>query len=351
VRRPDPAAARVVSAHGDKAWLDATPSRVAQFKGRGLKPVAGDWVRVDWTHDPPVVQEVLTASNTILRSEGRKTKQLAANIDLAVVVVSGYPLFSADLLLRVLASLRAAQIPVVIAVNKADQVDSLTKAREALRLTLPAQRSPLAHARRDTAAICCEISATAGEGLPGIAPLLGEINAFFAKEESASHGEDHDPERRASTERTIALIGQSGMGKSSLLNRLIPGASAQTREISEALQTGKHTTTVSRGYLWPQAPSASHGVSTWVIDTPGFQRFGLAHLSLEEIGACFPEWSLLQRESNCRFHNCRHSHEPGCAVKAEIAGLREKDPSYAEHLESRRQAWLALLAAEGLKAA
>lgn len=351
MRRPDPAAARVVSAHGDKAWLDATPSRVAQLKGRGLKPVAGDWVRVDWTHDPPVVQEVLTASNTILRSEGRKTKQLAANIDLAVVVVSGYPLFSADLLLRVLASLRAAQIPVVIAVNKADQVDSLAKAREALRLALPAQRSPLAHVRRDTAGtICCEISATAGEGVSGIAPLLGEINAFFAQE-TASCGEDHDPERRASTERTIArertiaLIGQSGMGKSSLLNRLIPGASAQTREISEALQTGKHTTTVSRGYLWPEAPSASHGVSTWVIDTPGFQRFGLAHLSQEEIGACFPEWGLLQRESSCRFYNCRHSHEPGCAVKAEIAGLRERDPSYAEHLESRRQAWLALLAA------
>lgn len=343
MRRPDPAAARVVSAHGDKAWIDATPSRVAQLKGRSLKPVAGDWVRVDWTHNPPVVQQVLTARNTILRSEGHKTKQLAANVDLAILVVSGYPLFSADLLLRVMASLRAAQIPAVIAVNKADQVDSLTKAREALRLALPAKQSADDTALLDNAdALCCEISATAGEGGSGIGPLIDKINTFFAHVNESS-GEESAPEFMA-TERTIALIGQSGMGKSSLLNRLIPGASAQTREISEALQTGKHTTTVSRGYLWPEAPSASDGVSTWVIDTPGFQRFGLAHLSLDEIGACFPEWARLQRKISCRFYNCRHSHEPGCAVKTEIADLREQDPAYAEHLESRRQAWLALLA-------
>lgn len=343
MRRPDSAATRVVSAHGDKAWLDASPARLAQLRGRSLKPVAGDWVRVDWTHDPPVVQEVLAAANTVMRSEGAKAKQLAANIDLAVVVVSGYPLFSADLLLRVLASLKAAQIPVLIAVNKADQSAGLEKAREALRLTLPALKPPHGDIQpNDLHIACCEISATTGVGMSGLASLLGLIEKFFASNAETApawpSGKDSD------RQTTIALIGQSGMGKSSLLNRLIPQAAAQTQEISEALQTGRHTTTVSRAYLWPHAPATSCSTATWVIDTPGFQRFGLAHLSLEEIGACFPEWALLQQETSCRFYNCRHSHEPGCGVKAGIAAILEKNPSQGTHLESRRQAWLALIA-------
>lgn len=343
MRRPDPAAARVVSAHGDKAWLDASPARLAQLKGRSLKPVAGDWVRVDWTHDPPVVQEVLAAANTVMRSEGPKTKQLACNIDLAIVVVAGHPLFSADLLLRVLASLKAAQIPVVIAVNKADQAVGLEKAREALRLTLPALKPPHGDTQPDNLLLtCCEISATTGEGMSGLASLLALIETFFANH--ADNAQSRPSGTGSDKQTTIALIGQSGMGKSSLLNRLIPQAAAQTQEISEALQTGRHTTTVSRAYRWPDAPTASCGRTTWVIDTPGFQRFGLAHLGMDEIGACFPEWALLQRETSCRFYNCRHSHEPGCGVKAGIAEIREKNPSLGRHLESRRQAWLALIA-------
>lgn len=343
MRPPDPAATRVVSAHGDKAWLDASPARLAQFKGRSLKPVAGDWVRVDWTHDPPVVQEVLAAANTVIRSEGAKTKQLASNIDLAIVVVAGHPLFSADLLLRALASLMAAQIPVVIAVNKADQAAGLQRAREALRLTLPALNPPHGDTQPDNLHLsCCEISSTTGEGMTGLASLLRLIEKFFTNNaetvKALSSGKASD------RQTTIALIGQSGMGKSSLLNRLIPQAAAQTQEISEALQTGRHTTTVSRAYRWTNAPTASWSTTTWVIDTPGFQRFGLSHLSLDEIGACFPEWALLQRETSCRFYNCRHSHEPGCGVKARIAAIQEENPSLGTHLESRRQAWLALIA-------
>jgi ribosome biogenesis GTPase len=333
----------VVSAHGDKAWLDASPARLAQFKGRSLKPVAGDWVRVNWAHDPPVVQEVLAAANTVMRSEGAKTKQLAANIDLAIVVVAGHPLFSADLLLRALASLMAARIPIVIAVNKADQAAGLEKAREALRLALPALKPPDGDRQPENLHLaCCEISATTGKGLSGVGSLLELIERLFRKNaDTAAVGpEDAGPDKEAA----IALIGQSGMGKSSLLNRLIPQAAAQTQEISEALQTGRHTTTVSRAYRWPNAPAESLRTTTWVIDTPGFQRFGLAHLSLDEIGACFPEWALLQRETSCRFYNCRHNHEPGCGVKAKIAAIREENPSLGIHLEYRRQAWLALIA-------
>lgn len=283
-------------------------------------------MRVDWNENPPVIVEVLTARNALMRSEGPKTKLLAANVDLAVLVVSGHPIFSPDLLLRVLASLHAADIPVVIALNKVDLSATLALARQTLRLALPALTD--AEGGIPPVVACCEISATSGEGSEGIAPALREIAPWLSGLEDTA-------------ETAIALIGQSGMGKSSLLNRLIPQAEAETQEISQALQTGRHTTTVSRAYRWPDAPAAG---DSWVIDTPGFQRFGIAHLSQDQVAETFPEWSILQKRQTCRFYNCRHSHEPGCGVKAGIADFLERDPDRGKHLEQRRQYWLSLAA-------
>jgi ribosome biogenesis GTPase len=96
------------------------------------------------------------------------------------------------------------------------------------------------------------------------------------------------------------------MGKSSLLNLLVPDAQAATREISEALQTGKHTTTDARLYDLPEG-------SGKIIDTPGFQEFGLAHLSPGQIERAFPE--LRPYLGQCRFYNCSHLMEPGCAIR------------------------------------
>lgn len=326
MRRPDTSASRVLSAHGDKAWIDGTPACIAQLKGRSLKPVAGDWVRVDWNETPPVIVDVLTARNALMRSEGTKTKLLAANVDLAVLVVSGHPIFSPDLMLRVLASLYAADIPVVIALNKVDLAAPLALARQVLRDALPALTDEEGAAPPVVA--CCEISATSGDGHEGIAPLLREIAPRLSRLEE-------------NEETAIALIGQSGMGKSSLLNRLIPQAEAETREISQALQTGRHTTTVSRAYRWPGEPTKGQ---PWVIDTPGFQRFGIAHLSQDQVAETFPEWSILQKRQTCRFYNCRHSHEPGCGVKAGIADFLARNPECGKHLEQRRQYWLSLAA-------
>ena len=333
MHRPHPAASRVLSAHGTQAWLQASPPVVAHLKGRDLKPVAGDWAIVDWTHDPPLISDLLPQRNRILRSEGPKTKVLAANIDLAILVIAGHPLFSPELSLRVLASLQAESIPVVITLNKADLTESHQRAWGHLQALLPAYDNarPAGLPSELAGMNICEISCKDTGHTEGIDPLLQQMQRLI--------GETTTEEE---TPPTFALIGQSGMGKSSLLNRLIPEAAAQTQAISEALQTGRHTTTVSRGYAWAPTPSYE---PAWVIDTPGFQRFGLSHLSVSQIAEVFPEWSDIQTRSACRFYNCQHQHEPGCAIKAEIAGLEETDPERGKHLALRREAWLGLIEA------
>ena len=332
MRRPHPAASRVLSAHGTQAWLDASPPVVAHLKGRDLKPVAGDWAIVDWTHHPPLISDLLPQRNRILRSEGPKTKVLAANIDLAILVIAGHPLFSPELSLRVLASLQAESIPVVIALNKTDLTESRQRAWDHLQALLPAYDTATNAGLPSQwpAVRVCEISCKNTDSTEGIDPLRQRMQRLMTE----STAEETPP--------TFALIGQSGMGKSSLLNRLIPEASAQTQAISEALQTGRHTTTVSRGYAWAPIPS---GRPAWVIDTPGFQRFGLSHLTVSQIAEIFPEWSGIHTHEACRFYNCQHQHEPGCAIKAEIAALEEKDPERGRHLALRREAWLGLIEA------
>ena len=332
MHRPHPAASRVLSAHGTQAWIQASPPVVAHLKGRDLKPVAGDWAMVDWTHDPPLISDLLPQRNRILRSEGPKTKVLAANIDLAILVIAGHPLFSPELSLRVLASLQAESIPVVIALNKADLTESRQRAWDHLQALLPAYKNTtLASLPSERAGVSvCEISCKNTDRTDGIDPLRQHMQRLL---------------REATTEETpptFALIGQSGMGKSSLLNQLIPEASAQTQAISEALQTGRHTTTVSRSYAWVPTPSSG---PAWVIDTPGFQRFGLSHLTVSQVAEIFPEWSEIHARGACRFYNCQHQHEPGCAIKEEIAALAEKDPERSQDLALRREAWRGLIEA------
>lgn len=328
MRRPDPSAARVISAHGSQAWvwdpLHHKPT-VSLFKGRELKPVAGDWVHLNRDHLPPVIESIFPRDNQLLRSEGSKTKVLASNLDLAVLVVSGHPVFSPELGLRVLASLKAESIPTYIALNKSDLCAPLEAARKLLKTILPLDRASLWPVYE----ICANPNEQDEQGVPRIKGAEGITGLQEALHPVIGRADE-------STPVTIALIGQSGMGKSSLLNRLIPEAQAQTQEISTALQTGRHTTTVSRGYLWPG------NTQTWIIDTPGFQRFGLRHLDAHDIGQSFPEWKAIQALRPCRFYNCRHAHEPGCAVKEAIATLTEQDLGRAQQLEQRRQAWLSL---------
>jgi ribosome biogenesis GTPase len=110
--------------------------------------------------------------------------------------------------------------------------------------------------------------------------------------------------------KTTLVLGPSGAGKSTLTNLLVPGASAQTREISQALNSGKHTTTSTTWYWIDKA------TDTALIDSPGFQEFGLNHIEPMQLAACMPDFR--QHLGNCKFYNCTHLHEPGCDVIAAV---------------------------------
>jgi ribosome biogenesis GTPase len=277
---PSPVSARLLSHFGRQAWaLDATgQKRLCVYKGRDLQPTANDRVEIDMNANPAVITQILPRHNQVWRSEAHRAKVLAANVDQALVVIAGAPLFSDELLARMICACAAESIPGIIALNKSDMPQALELAEK--------QLAPFTRALNllnwKIVHTCAQPTAIDSAALE---PLLSG--------------------------KATVVMGQSGMGKSSLLNALIPGLNAQTREISQALQTGKHTTTA--GLV------AQKNDTTWLIDTPGFQRFGLHHLSESECALGFPEFAEIQlAHGRCRFANCHHVNEPGCSVIAAV---------------------------------
>jgi ribosome biogenesis GTPase len=248
--------------------------RIALTRGRHADVVAGD--RVQWRElgsGQAVIEQVLPRANAMRRSDRARGKTLAANLDGILAVISGAPPFSEDLLLRVLAAAERDGIDAQIVATKADVEGALERIEPRLavyeRLGYPVVRTA-ARARPDAT-------------VAALAPRLAN--------------------------RTTLLLGQSGMGKSTLLNLLVPGAAMATQAISEALGTGRHTTTFCRAFELP--------AGGWLIDSPGFQTFGLAHLSGSEIEHALREFRPLL--GRCRYHNCSHRHEPGCAIREAVA--------------------------------
>jgi ribosome biogenesis GTPase len=220
-----------------------------------------------------VIESRLMRRNEFKRSDARRTKVLAANIDAVVCVIAPDPPFSEALLMRVLASAHEAGIESAIIVNKSDLLEASARIEPRL-----------------------EVYRRLGYRLFKIAP-------------------GPDPSGAAQTVhpwlagRLTAVVGQSGMGKSTLINALVPGADLATQTISEALGTGRHTTTFTKAFPLPR--------NGWIIDSPGFQEFVLGHLSDSQLAHSIPE--IHEHMGACRFSNCRHLEEPDCAVQAAVA--------------------------------
>ncbi|MES2322900.1 MAG: ribosome small subunit-dependent GTPase A [Pseudomonadota bacterium] len=271
----EPLTGVVIAAHG-RHYLADVGGRKLQCVTRGKKTnvAVGDLVNLKMTSDDQAVIESIAERKTLLyRSDQYKSKLLAANLTRLFIVVATEPGFADDLISRSLVAAEAAGIDAHLILNKTDVAELLPKARERL-LSYTSLGYPL-H----------EVSARADpeHAVATLMPLLEGHSAIF--------------------------IGQSGMGKSSLINLLVPDADIAVREISAALDTGKHTTTFTR--LYALAGGAS------IIDSPGFQEFGLYHLSEGMLERAFVEFGPYL--GGCKFYNCRHLIEPQCTILAAVA--------------------------------
>jgi ribosome biogenesis GTPase / thiamine phosphate phosphatase len=266
---------RVVSGHCRHVVVEADDGSRTLCHGRGKKSetVVGDRVRWQTTGDEGVIEEVLPRRNLLYRQDAWKTKAFAANLDQMLIVVAAEPVFSESQLARALISAEAAGIPSRIVLNKED---------------LPAW--PAAAARlAPYAAIGIEVIGVALKKAPE--PARDRLAPVLAG-------------------RATLVLGPSGAGKSTLVNLLVADAKAQVGEISQALNTGRHTTTATHWY-WIDRQRQSA-----LIDSPGFQEFGLRHIAANDLAGLMPD--IGRHAGECRFYNCSHQHEPGCGVLAAL---------------------------------
>ena len=263
------------------------------FRLRGIRstnPVAvGDRVCVS---EGNFITEIEDRRNYIIRKSINLSKQshiIAANVDQALLVVTvNRPQTNTTFIDRFLASAEAYRVPVVLIFNKSDLLDDDEKHYQEM----------LIHLYETVGYECRAISAETGDGIDALLPMLqGKITL---------------------------LSGNSGVGKSTIINRLVPGVNLRTAEISDAHQMGQHTTTFSE--MIPLGEG-------WLIDTPGIKGFGTFDMEPEELTSYFKE--IFRFSKDCRFSNCTHTHEPGCAV------LQALENHYIA--QSRYQSYLSML--------
>ncbi|MCR4298334.1 MAG: ribosome small subunit-dependent GTPase A [Gallionella sp.] len=245
-------------------------------RGKKSEVVCGDLVEIRLTGDASaknaaqgVIERIAPRRSLLHRADAFREKLIAANVTQIIVVAAAEPSFSDELLARCLVAAYDQKLEVLIVLNKCDLAEAAAAARQRLKpYTAIGYRVLELSAKQDVSAL---------------RPLL----------------QGH----------TSVLVGQSGMGKSTLINALLPDAHAATREISSALDSGKHTTTHARMYRIDDCSK--------LIDCPGVQAFGLHHLSFGGIEQGFVEFA--QYLGQCRFHDCHHKHEPGCALRNAVA--------------------------------
>lgn len=288
--------------------LDGTDNTVncavkGNFRIKGLRttnPVAvGDRVEITVPDDGTdgFITEILPRTNYIIRRASNLSKEahiIASNIDCALLVITlSHPVTSTTFIDRFLATAEAYSINAMIAVNKIDLLtepddDELLKAFIRLYTTIGYPTFP--------------VSAVTGEGIEELTNALAD--------------------------KITLLSGNSGVGKSSLINRFIPDACLRTAEISDIHNTGMHTTTFSEMFRLPSGG--------WLIDTPGVKGFGTIEMDKREIGHYFPD--IFEVSHHCRYSDCSHTNEPGCAVRDALENHTIAQSRYASYLSILEEA-------------
>ncbi len=265
------------------------------FRLRGIRstnPVAiGDGVTFHTVESEALITDIDDRKNYVIRRATNLSKQshiLAANVDQCFLIVTlCQPETSTTFIDRFLASAEAYRIPVVLVFNKTDLLTSEDD--------------------RDFLSAMCRLYETVGYECLCV---------------SAETGEGVDALRERLKGCITLLSGNSGVGKSTLINRLFPHLNLRTSDISDAYNTGRHTTTFSEMF-----PTGDGG---YIIDTPGVKGFGTFDMEREEVGHYFKE--IFKTAAQCRFNNCTHTHEPGCAVREAVERHDIAESRYASYL-------------------
>lgn len=257
----------VIAAHGRRYRVEPVAGGEIECMTRGKRSdiACGDRVQFARSGDGGVIEKAETRRTLFYRSDARRQKIIAANVTQIIVVIAAEPAYSEDLVNRCLVGAEHAGIAAAIVFNKVD----LPAATEGMRAL---------HLYRQLGYAVVPLSAK-----QDLAPLRAQLAG-----------------------ETSVLVGQSGMGKSTIINGLLPEAAARVSEISLALGTGRHTTTHAKLY---HLDANSH-----IIDSPGLQEFGLHHLSPEDAAHAFVEFRPWLGQ--CRFRDCLHTAEPDCAILA-----------------------------------
>jgi ribosome biogenesis GTPase / thiamine phosphate phosphatase len=271
----------VVAGHGRHVLVEnpAGERLICHSRGKKTECVVGD--RVRWVATGPgsgegVIEAIEPRHSLLHREDAWRTKAFAANVDQVWLLVAVEPPFSDVQLGRALIAAAAADIPATVVLNKVD-LPQADRAR--------ARLAPYRALGLDVLEVALRRDPDAARAMLG--PRL--------------HG------------RVTLAIGPSGVGKSSLVNLVVPDAGAQVGEISRALNAGRHTTTATQWY-WIDPPGVVPRAA--LVDTPGFQSFGLHHVAPRDLARLMPD--VGSRAVDCRFSDCSHEREPGCAVIAAV---------------------------------
>ena len=268
----------VVAGHG-RHYVVETPEGerlICHPRGKKSDAVVGDrvrWMATSAGGDEGVIEHVEPRRNLLFRQDEWRTKAFAANLDQILVVVASDPVFSESQLARALVAAESAGIDARVLLNKAD-LPQIAAARERLK----------PYAGMGYSVVEVALKARNDEARAVLQPLLAG--------------------------KATLVLGPSGAGKSTLINLLAPDAKAQVGEISQALNSGRHTTTTTQWY-WLDGER-----TTALIDSPGFQEFGLRQIDAQQLPGLMPD--LREHAKQCRFYNCTHRQEPGCGVRTAL---------------------------------